>query len=191
MSDKDRAAALFSETLAALALSPEKTSDPELARTPERFTELLAELTDGLREAPPKLSAFPASDSSKDTVLVCALPFHSMCVHHLVPFFGTIDVAYIPGENIIGFGSIGRVVEHFAKRPQVQERLVREVGEYLEEHLEPEGLIVRCRARQMCMELRGVRKRAILVSSYSSGQLERGPERDEILRQFLAAEVEP
>ena len=78
MSDKDRAAALFSETLAALALSPEKTSDPELARTPERFTELLAELTDGLREAPPKLSAFPASDSSKDPVLVCALPFHSM-----------------------------------------------------------------------------------------------------------------
>ena len=191
MSDRDRAASLFAEVLEKLELSSQQVKDPELARTPERFTELLEELTTGLHTDPPNLSAFPTTDSSTDPVLVCAHPFHSMCVHHLVPFFGTIDVAYIPGDAIVGFGSIGRTIEHFARRPQVQERLVRQIGEHLEEHLKPRGLFVRCRARQMCMELRGMRKRAILLSSYSSGDLESGPVRDEVMRQFLAAEVDP
>ena len=179
----------FLDTLRALNL--DATQDDELSRTPARFTQMLAELTASLHTQPPPVSVFPAKQGPPDPVLVCALRFHSICVHHLVPFFGTMDIAYIPGDSLIGFGGVGRVVDHFARRPQVQERLVKQIGEHLEETLQPAGLLVRCRARQLCVELRGLQKRALFVSSYSSGALAGGPQRDEVLRQFAAQEVEP
>lgn len=176
----------FKAFLEALGLHPE--DDRELSRTPERFTELLAELSAGLHEAPPTLSTFEiassAGESTPSPVLLIGLPFHSLCVHHLVPFFGTIDVAYVPGTKMVGFGSIGRVIDHFASRPQVQERLVAQIADHLAAALEPVGLLVRCRARQMCMELRGTKKTGDLISYAARGTLESGLLRQEIVAQF-------
>ena len=111
----------FRAFLNALDLTPE--TDSELDRTPERFTQLLIDMSQGLRTQSPDISAFDIVDEiDHEPVLLIALPFSSLCVHHLLPFFGTIDVAYIPGPKMVGFGSIGRVIDHFAARPQVQDR---------------------------------------------------------------------
>ncbi len=170
--------------LNALALTPQH--DVELADTPARFTVLLRELFWGMHEPPPVLSTFDAPP--QEPVILAALPFQSMCVHHLLPFFGTIDVAYAPGAQVVGFGSISRVIDYFAARPQMQERLVAQIADYLQQELKPRGLLVRCRARQMCMELRGARKRGVLISSVARGTLTHGPAREEILRQLLTHE---
>lgn len=190
--DRTKAQKLMAELLDELGLF---TSDePELDRTPERFTQLLGEMTSTIGEDAPTMSTFPSS-TSNEPVLLCALPFHSLCVHHLVPFFGTIDVAYIPNHMMVGFGSITRVIEHYARRPQVQERLVSQIADEIQHQLAPHGVLVRCRARQMCMELRGAHKRGILISSASHGRLGESMQRtneshsrQRILAQFQAAE---
>lgn len=126
--------------------------DPEMAETASRFTALMRELVPA---GDPELSTMPAMGDGP--VVLRDVPFHSLCAHHLVPFFGTATVAYLPGERLAGFGSIARVVDHFARRPQVQERMATQVADLLQSALEPRGLVVRLVARQLCMELRGVR----------------------------------
>ena len=191
MSD-DTATELFRRFLEEVGL--DETVDPELRSTPERFTELLREMFAGVEADPPVLSTFPidslGTDAEAEPVVVSGLQFYSMCVHHLVPMFGFIDVAYIPRDRMVGFGSIGRIIDHFARRPQVQERLVAQVADYLERQLEPEGLLVRCRARQMCMELRGSKKRGSLVTTASRGTLQSGLQRSEVLDQFENSEAD-
>lgn len=190
MSEQDEAIGHLRAALEALSLTPGQ--DPELQETPARFAGLLEEMTSGLRETAPEPSTFAlevAPEASVEPVVLCALPFQSLCVHHLVPFFGTIDVAYLPHERIVGFGSIGRIIDHYARRPQVQERLVEQIAGRLQEALEPRGVLVRCRARQMCMELRGARKRGALISSAARGALSEGPTRAEVLSQFVSEEV--
>lgn len=168
------------------ALGLDADIDPELKQTPERVTEMLRELFSGVGTEPPTLSTFPAPDgeAGSDPVVIAAIPFHSMCVHHLLPFFGTVDVAYIPADHMVGFGSIGRVVDHFARRPQVQERMIAQIAEYLGEELNPAGLLVRLRARQLCMEMRGAQKTGDLISIAARGSLREGPLRRELLSQF-------
>lgn len=184
----DDAVRHFRAFLNALNLTPEV--DSELGRTPERFTELLTDMSQGLRNQAPDISAFDiVDDIDHEPVLLVALPFSSLCVHHLLPFFGTIDVAYIPGPKMVGFGSIGRVIDHFAARPQVQERLVTEIADYLNEHLQPTGLLIRCRARQLCMEMRGSEKTGSLISFAARGSLKSGPLRQEIVQQFLLGQA--
>ncbi|RAL23622.1 GTP cyclohydrolase I FolE [Lujinxingia litoralis] len=175
------------------AVGLEDSQDPELARTAERFSALMEELFYGLTQEAPAISTFDAPGlergvSVQRPVLTCALPFQSMCVHHLLPFFGTIDVAYIPAHSIVGFGSIGRVIDHFAARPQVQERLILDISDHLEKTLQPAGLLVRLRARQLCMEMRGARKQGELISVEARGILQRGDLRAEIMSQFQRAE---
>lgn len=172
--------------LEALALTPER--DQELVLTPARLTSLYKELFWGMETPPPKMSVFSAQESSSEPVILAALPFRSMCVHHLLPFFGAIDVAYEPNEHLVGFGSIGRVIDYFAARPQMQERLVKQVSDYLIEQLKPKGLLVRCRARQLCMEYRGATKYGELISLSSYGTLEQGPRRGEVISAFTAAQ---
>lgn len=185
---KDPTVQTFREFLLGLGLDLDQ--DPELHRTPERFTELLRERFSGLHEDPPTMSTFALSsgDDPPGPVMLCALPFHSLCVHHLLPFFGTLDVAYLPGEKMVGFGSIGRVIEHFARRPQVQERMIAQIADYLQSSLQPRGLLIRLRARQLCMEMRGAEKTGELISIAHRGLLKEGPLRGELLQQFQRAE---
>ncbi len=147
------------------------SSDPEMQGTPERVAELFRELFRGLHEPAPGLSPFPNPNDDGSPILIRELHFHSMCAHHLLPFFGRIDIAYVPGQAIGGVGAFPRVVAHFAARPQVQERLVREILDHLVAELSPAGLLVMSRARQLCMEMRGSRSRGELVCSAAMGTL--------------------
>lgn len=174
------------------ALGLDETVDPELRTASERFTELLKTMFAGVTSEPPVLSTFPVeamdTEEALEPVVLLQLPFQSMCVHHLVPMFGSIDVAYVPRDRIVGFGSIGRAIDYVCARPQVQERIVTQLADLIERHLEPEGLLVRCRARQLCMEMRGAKKHGTLVSTASRGSLRSGERRQELMRQFIEAE---
>lgn len=142
MSDEERLA----EVLASLGYD----ADPECAQTPTRVLEVLRGFAPG--RPPPALETFPAP--GHDRVVLRALPFHSLCAHHLLPFFGEADVAYRPADRVAGLGAIARALRHFARRPQLQERLGAELAEHLHRTLgAPVG--VRLRARQLCMEMRG------------------------------------
>jgi GTP cyclohydrolase IA len=86
------------------------------------------------------------------------LPFYSMCVHHFVPFFGHAHVAYLPGKRLIGLSGVARILEFYARRPQLQERLTAQVADHIVRLLKPRGVVVVIEARHLCMEMRGVRK---------------------------------
>lgn len=171
------------------ALGLDDEVDPHIKDTPRRVTELLHQLFSGLREDPPRPSTFEVPpDERPGPVVICALPFQSMCAHHLLPFFGAIDVAYQPAKVMVGFGSIGRIVDHFARRPQVQERMIAQIADHIDETLEPDGLLIRLRARQLCMEMRGSKKSGELVSLAARGTLRKGRRRTELLNQFQSAQ---
>jgi GTP cyclohydrolase I len=125
--------------------------DPETAQTPERFTEFLTAYDP--RRPPPTLELLEAK--SKDAVVLRDLPFYSLCAHHLLPFFGTVSIAYVPDGRIAGLGGFARVVADLARRTQLQERLNGQIADLLTEQLNPQGLGVRIEARHLCMEMRG------------------------------------
>jgi len=115
------------------------------------------ELLSGLRQNP--AAHFRVFDSRNFRELVTvSLPFHSLCEHHLLPFFGTCHVAYMPRGRVVGLSKIPRVVDVYAHRLQLQERLTREIAEGFEEVLQPDGVAVVVEARHLCMEMRGVEK---------------------------------
>jgi GTP cyclohydrolase I len=124
--------------------------DPACAGTGERWAALLAEFVPPAQL--PELPCFPAP--SRDRVVLRGLPFHSLCAHHLLPFFGEADVGYAPDGRIAGLGGIARALRHFARRPQLQERLGAELADFLHRELGA-PVTVRLRARQLCMEMRG------------------------------------
>lgn len=126
--------------------------ESELKRTPERVTELFEQLFDSVGKEPPTISQFEVE--SKDMIAIQGIPFRSLCVHHLVPFFGTVDIAVSPDQFAAGFGSFIRVVAFVCAKPQLQERATSEIADIIESQLSPEGIAVRLTARQMCVELR-------------------------------------
>src|SRR5690606_1788365 len=101
-------------------------------------------------------TTFPNDEGYDELVLARDIPFRSVCEHHLLPFVGTACVAYLPGERILGLSKLARIVEHFACRPQTQERLTRQVALWLQEQLDPKAVGVVLRAEHSCMTLRGV-----------------------------------
>jgi GTP cyclohydrolase I len=126
-----------------------------LRETPRRVAAAYAEL---LTHEPFSLTTFPNESGYDELVVVREIPFHSLCMHHLLPFHGVAHVAYLPGERIIGLSKLARVVELFARELQLQERLTMQVATCLQEHLRPKGVGVVIEAEHMCMSLRGVQK---------------------------------
>ncbi len=126
--------------------------DPEMARTPELVAALLAEFRPGPL---PSLERLPSA--SHDLLVLRDLPFHSLCAHHLLPFFGTATLALRPRGQITGLGGLARLVDALARRPQIQERLAAQLADALMEALQPSAVGVRLVARQMCVEMRGPR----------------------------------
>lgn len=141
--------------MGALGLDPE--ADPELVGTPERVAALWAESLGGVNEPPPELNVLSSPGDQEDMVLVRDLPFVGVCAHHLTPFFGSAAIAYIPGESLIGVGVPARVLQYFARRPQIQERLGEQVASYLSRAIDPRGIMVHLVGRHICMEVRGAR----------------------------------
>jgi len=143
--------------ITALGLDP--AAEPELRKTPGRVARLYAEVFGGLDPgAEPDLETFPHASAGDELVLVRDIPFHSICVHHFVPFFGRALVAYVPGERIIGISGPARLVDFYARRPQLQERMGNGIADHLERMLKPRGVAVVLEARHLCMEMRGIRK---------------------------------
>jgi GTP cyclohydrolase I len=129
--------------------------EPGLRETPRRVAAAYAEL---LTHEPVALTTFPNEAGYDELVVVREIPFHSLCMHHLLPFHGVAHVAYLPGERIIGLSKLARVVELFARELQLQERLTMQVADCLQEHLRPKGVGVVLEAEHLCMSLRGVQK---------------------------------
>jgi GTP cyclohydrolase I len=129
--------------------------DEGLRDTPRRVASAYAEL---LTPKPFNLTTFPNEEGYDELVLARDIPFHSLCMHHMLPFHGVAHVAYLPGDRIIGLSKLARVVELFARDLQVQERLTVQVADWLQTHLAPKGVGVVIEAEHLCMSLRGVQK---------------------------------
>ena len=124
------------------------------AATPRRMAQAYAELLTPRSFA---LTTFPNDENYDELVLASGIPVQSVCEHHMLPFVGTAHVGYLPGERILGLSKLARVVELFARRPQVQERLTTQVADWLQTHLQPHGVGGVVEAEHLCMTLRGVR----------------------------------
>jgi GTP cyclohydrolase I len=124
-----------------------------LAHTPRRMARAYAEL---LTPRPFQLTTFPNDEGYEDLVLARDIPFHALCEHHFLPFIGVAHVGYLPQARILGLSKLARVVELFARRPQVQERMTRQIAGWLDEQLQPRGVGVVLEAEHLCMTLRGV-----------------------------------
>jgi GTP cyclohydrolase I len=125
-----------------------------LRATPGRMARAYAEL---FAPRPFELTTFPNDEGYDELVLARSIPVHSVCEHHLLPFVGVAHVGYLPGERILGLSKLARVVEMFARRPQVQERLTKQVADWLQANLAPRGVGVVVEAEHLCMTMRGVR----------------------------------
>ena len=144
------------ELLRGLGLSPE--GDPELKDSPARIADYLVSACAGaLASEPPEFKVFPHTGDD-EVVVVRDLSFHSLCVHHLAPFFGRALVAYLPAGSILGVSGAARLVDFHARRPQLQERLTRDIADHLEQLVRPRGIAVVLEARHLCMEMRGERR---------------------------------
>lgn len=141
-------------------------SDPHLRDTPARVGRMYLEIFRGLSEqSEPSITYFPNDDGYDNMVIVRDIEFFSVCSHHMIPFFGKAHIAYIPGERIVGLSKIARIVEFYARRPQLQERLTDQVIDFLEEKLAPIGAIAVLEARHLCMEMRGVEKAGAMTTT--------------------------
>jgi GTP cyclohydrolase I len=155
--------------------------DPEregLKRTPERVKESLEFLTEGYRQDPKALIQNSVySDKHEEMVLIKDIPLYSLCEHHLLPFFGHAHVGYLPNDKIVGISKIARMVDLFARRLQVQERLTNQIADTLMEALKPKGVAVVIDAEHLCMQMRGVQKRGTsIITSSMLGAFRRRPE---------------
>lgn len=141
-------------------------ADPNYAETPERVAKMYLEMFHGLFEgSEPKVTTFPNDEGYDHMVIEREIPFYSMCAHHFVPFYGHAHIGYIPNDTIVGLSKLPRVLEFYAKRPQLQERLTKQVAEYLWTHLKPRGVMVVIEARHLCVEMRGVKKPGALTTT--------------------------
>lgn len=156
---------IITELLKALGEDPNREG---LKKTPERVEESLKFLTEGYAQDPRKLIENSVySDRHEEMVLIKDISIYSLCEHHLLPFFGRAHVGYIPNEKIVGISKIARMVDLFARRLQVQERLTNEIANTLMEFLKPKGVAVVVEAQHLCMQMRGVQKRGTSVITSS------------------------
>lgn len=151
--DVEAAEAAAEALMRALGMDP---ATPGLADTPKRVARAYAEL---LTPREFTLTTFPNDEQYDELVLAKDIPFTSLCEHHLLPFTGTASVGYLPGPRILGLSKLARVVELFARRPQVQERMTKQIAAWLDAQLGPRGVGVVIQAEHTCMTLRGVQAR--------------------------------
>lgn len=178
------AAQALRRMLTTLRLTPDR--DAHLARTAENVAEFWAEFFAPFITAqpPPPIATFPAGELAGQFVAVGRLSFHSMCAHHLTPFFGAAYVAYVPDELGVGIGAPAKLLKYAARRPQLQERLAAEVAAALEAACRPRGVAVCLIARQMCLEMRGVRADGRVESTVLRGCFQEPAWRDQFFNHL-------
>ena len=153
--DKEKIEKAVREILIAVGEDPNRAG---LKETPRRVAKMYEEMFAGLSQDPRQHLKLFDEKSNDEMVIVRDIPFSSMCEHHLLPFVGKAHIAYIPSNNkIIGLSKLARIVDNFAKRPQVQERLTSDIADFLEENLSPKGVAVIVEAEHTCMNIRGAK----------------------------------
>lgn len=183
--DQPRIARAVREILLAVGEDPDRSG---LVDTPRRVAKAYAEVFAGLHQDPAELLATTFDLEHEEMVLVKDIALYSTCEHHLVPFHGTAHVGYIPSHEgkVTGLSKLARLVEIYARRPQVQERLTTQIADALVKHLNPRGAIVVLECEHMCMSMRGVRKPgARTVTSAVRGQLHEPATRAEAMSLIL------
>lgn len=153
--NKEKISESFKNILEAIG---ENVDRDGIKNTPFRMAESYSEYFSGLNKDPNEFLKNTIKSSVEDIIIEKNIDFYSICEHHLVPFIGTLDIAYIPNGKIIGFGDIIKAFEILCRRPQLQERLGEEFADILEKNLNPLGLYIRIKAMHTCMTLRGVKK---------------------------------
>jgi GTP cyclohydrolase I len=174
-------APLVKEILKRLGENPEREG---LSRTPERVDRALRFLTSGYGVDPRKVvNGALFAVKYDEMVIVKDIEFFSMCEHHLLPFFGKVHVAYIPRNRVIGLSKLPRIVDVFARRLQIQERMTQQIAQTIQEMIEPVGVGVVCEARHFCMMMRGVEKQhsGAVTSAMLGAFRNRKETRDEFL----------
>ncbi|GAA3843621.1 MULTISPECIES: GTP cyclohydrolase I FolE [Brevibacterium] len=183
--DHGRIAAAVREILFAVGEDPDREG---LQETPARVARAYEEIFAGLHHDPAEILSVTFDISHEEMVLVRDIDLYSMCEHHLVPFHGVAHVGYIPSKNgkVTGLSKLARLVEIYARRPQVQERLTSQIADALVRYLEPQGAIVVVEAEHLCMTMRGVRKPgASTITSAVRGQLREPASRAEAMSLIL------
>lgn len=184
--DLPRIEAAVKEILLAVGEDPDREG---LKETPRRVAAAYAETFKGLAEDPADLLATSFDIGHEELVLVKDISFYSMCEHHLLPFYGVAHIGYIPSEHgkVTGLSKLGRLVEIFAKRPQLQEQLSAQIVDALMTHVEPAGAIVVVEAEHLCMSMRGVAKPGSkTITSAVRGQLRDAATRSEAMSLIMA-----
>ncbi len=166
-------------------------TDPHLCGTEIRMAKAYRDLLAGLQPgAEPSLTTFANAEGYGEMVAVVGIPLYSLCAHHFLPFFGTAHVAYLPADRLVGLSKLARVVEFFARRPQVQERLTEQVADFLEDRLSPRGVMVVLEARHLCIEMRGVDRPGLVTTTTATrGALAEDRWRGEFLARISHARV--
>jgi GTP cyclohydrolase I len=160
----ERVAAAFRAFLESLGLD---LGDPNLVGTEHRVARAYQEMLGGLGRTEPRLSTFPNTKRYTGLISVTDIPFYSICAHHFLPFFGAAHLAYVPRERLVGLSKLTRVIDFYARRPQLQEDLTEQIADLLDERLAPAGLIVSIEARHLCMEMRGVSRPGVTTRTAS------------------------
>lgn len=179
--DTVRIEAAVREILLAIGEDPEREG---LLRTPERVAAAYAELFAGLRDDPRRHLAVTFDEQHRELVVLRDIPFASVCEHHLLPFTGHVHIGYVPQGRVVGLSKLARLVEGYARRPQVQERLTSEIADVLTEELQPDGCGVVIEATHTCMTIRGIQKPGTtMITSAIRGSFQR---RAETRAEFFA-----
>jgi GTP cyclohydrolase I len=163
----------ISEILKAIGENPNREG---VKLTPKRVANMYAELLAGNNDNPAKYVKSLFREKCDEIVLLRDIPFYSICEHHLMPFIGKAHVAYLPAEYVIGVSKLARIVDCFAKRLQVQERLTAQIADFLNESLKPQGVAVVIEASHSCMTIRGIKKPgSVMVTSALRGIFKKDP----------------
>ena len=181
--DDDKTAQIAEHYQQIIKLLGEDTQREGLLKTPERVSKAMQFLMQGYEQNPEEIiKSAMFTENYRQMVIVKDIDFYSMCEHHMLPFFGKAHVAYIPNKQITGLSKIARIVEVFARRMQVQERMTTQIKECIQKTLNPMGVMVIIEAQHLCMQMRGVQKQhSITTASDFTGVFEQAKTREEFM----------
>lgn len=178
--DREQIRRAVRQILEAIGEDPDRQG---LRETPYRVAEMYAELFAGLHQDPKELLSVQIEEEHKEMVILKNIPFYSLCEHHLLPFHGVAHVGYVPEGRVVGISKIARLVDLFARRPQVQERLTSQVADAIQGGLKPDGVAVVVEAEHLCLTMRGAQKPGtrVVTSAIRGGFRRRAVTRSEFL----------
>lgn len=159
--------------------------DPQrsgLRETPTRVIRMYKELLSGYSQNPKLVFKLFDSNGYEDLITIADIDFYSLCEHHLVPFFGKVNIGYVPNGRILGLSKFARVVEIFARRLQTQENLTKQIFDSIKENLHPQGIIVAVEAEHLCVSMRGIRKKGFIAKTTMKDSLME--KKKDLIRQF-------